>query len=98
LGSRSRGGRSQSFSTAIQPHETCSPSGCGRPRVPVCPPIGVGTEPDTTRGKMLPAGSLVVLPAGAPHYVFVEEGSVAQINSTGPWGRTFVDLAGNPVE
>ena len=60
--------------------------------------IGVGTEPDKTGGKMLPAGSFVVLPAGTPHYVFVEEDSVAQINTTGPWGRTIVDPAGNPTE
>jgi quercetin dioxygenase-like cupin family protein len=60
--------------------------------------IGVGTEPDKAEGKMLPAGSFVVLPAGTPHYVFVEEDSVAQITTTGPWGRTFVDPAGNPVE
>jgi quercetin dioxygenase-like cupin family protein len=60
--------------------------------------IGLGTEPDMTQGKVLPAGSFVVLPAGTPHYVFVEDDSVAQINSTGPWGRMLVDSAGNPIE
>ena len=60
--------------------------------------IGVGTEPDKAQGKVLPAGSFVVLPAGTPHYVFGEDDSVAQMNSTGPWGRMLVDSVGNPVE
>jgi hypothetical protein len=36
------------------------------------------------------------LPPGAPHYVFMDEETVVQISTIGPWGLTYVNPEDDP--
>jgi len=47
--------------------------------------------------EMLKSGSLFVLPANHPHYVWAgNEGAIVQIQFTGPGGIAFIDPADDP--
>ena len=40
--------------------------------------------------RRMPAGSFILIPAGAPHYGIVEEDTVIQAHGMGPWQTTYV--------
>jgi hypothetical protein len=58
--------------------------------------IAAGETLDKSEGMSFPAGGFVVMPAGQPHYAWVEEGTVVQLHSNGPWGITYLDPADDP--
>src|SRR5262249_18007204 len=48
--------------------------------------IGMGEKVDPSKAKAMPAGSFIALAPGTPHFVAVDEETVAQLNNIGPWG------------
>lgn len=58
--------------------------------------LGMGERADKSKGQALPAGSFFGLAPGMAHFVFADEDTVIQINSTGPWGLTYVNPADDP--
>jgi hypothetical protein len=56
-----------------------------------------GMLTNTHEGEMLKLGSLFVLPANHPRYVWAgDEGAIVHIQFTGPGGITFIDPADDP--
>lgn len=58
--------------------------------------VGTGERGDFANAKVLPAGGLMVMPAGAVHYVRAEGETVIQLHGIGPWGITYVKSADDP--
>jgi len=58
--------------------------------------LGHGTQADKEKTQALPAGSLFGFPPGSQHYAFIDEPTVVQITTTGPWGITYVNPADDP--
>ena len=58
--------------------------------------VGSGEQLDRTSTRPLPAASFVHLPAGMPHYVWVDGESIVQINGTGPFDVVYVDPKDDP--
>lgn len=58
--------------------------------------MGVGAKASRASLASMPAGSLSTMPAGMAHYVFVEEETVVQVNSTGPFVLDYVDPKDDP--
>jgi quercetin dioxygenase-like cupin family protein len=58
--------------------------------------LGMGEKADKSKGQALPAGSFLALPPGMAHFAFADEDTVIQLNSTGPWGLTYVNPADDP--
>ena len=58
--------------------------------------LGMGETADQTKAQPLPAGSFFALPPGEAHYVFIDEETVIQISTVGPWGLTYVNPADDP--
>ena len=58
--------------------------------------IGTGDELDTSKGRIMPTGSFVVMPIGHTHFAWADEETVVQLHSIGPWGITYVDPADDP--
>ena len=58
--------------------------------------LGMGAKADRASVETLPAGSFSSMPPGVAHYVFVDEDSVVQINTTGPWGIDYVNAKDDP--
>lgn len=59
--------------------------------------VGAGEKEDRGSATPLPAGSFVALPAGMPHYAWSAGGeTVVQINGTGPFDVTYVDMQDDP--
>jgi quercetin dioxygenase-like cupin family protein len=52
--------------------------------------LGMGTTADHDKAQVLPADSFFALTPGSEHYFFADEETVIQLNSTGPWGITYV--------
>ena len=48
-------------------------------------PDGMGDAADKTKAKALPSGGFFAFPPGMTHFAFIDEDTVVQINSTGPW-------------
>ena len=44
----------------------------------------------------LPSGSFIALPPETPHYVFIEDETVIQITTNGPWDLKYVNPADDP--
>lgn len=58
---------------------------------------GMGETVDTSKGKMLGAGSLLLLPANHPHYVWTEdEETIIQVAATGPFDIIYVNPEEDP--
>lgn len=58
---------------------------------------GMGKEVDTTKGKMLAAGSILMLPQDHAHYVWTEdEETIIQVAATGPFDIVYVNPAEDP--
>jgi quercetin dioxygenase-like cupin family protein len=58
--------------------------------------LGMGEKADKTKGQALPAGSFFALAPGMAHFAFADEDTVIQLNSTGPWGLSYVNPADDP--
>jgi quercetin dioxygenase-like cupin family protein len=58
--------------------------------------LGMGKTADQSKGQPLPAGSFFALEPGMEHYAFADEDTVVQLNSTGPWGLTYVNPKDDP--
>jgi quercetin dioxygenase-like cupin family protein len=58
--------------------------------------LGMGETADRGKAQVLPAGSFFALPPGSAHFFFAEEDTVIQLNSTGPWGITYVNPKDDP--
>ncbi len=64
--------------------------------------IGYGSSADKTKAMSYPAGSYVVVPAGAVHYDGADEETVIIGTAEGPWSTTYLDgaapaSAGTPI-
>jgi quercetin dioxygenase-like cupin family protein len=58
--------------------------------------LGMGDAADRSKAQPLPAGSFFALSPGMAHFVFFDEDTVIQLNSTGPWGLSYVDPKDDP--
>jgi len=58
--------------------------------------LGMGEKADKSKTHALPAGSFFAFLPGMAHFAFVDEDTVIQLNSTGPWGLTYVNPADDP--
>ena len=58
--------------------------------------MGMGETADQRKAQLLPAGSFFALPPGTAHYVFIDEETVVQISTVGPWGLTYVNPKDDP--
>ena len=59
--------------------------------------LGMGETADQGSAQPFPAGSFFcALPPGSPHYVFIDDETVIQISTIGPWGLTYVNPADDP--
>ena len=60
--------------------------------------LGMGEAADPSNTTVLPAGSFFVLPPGTAHFVYVDEPTVVQLTTNGPWGLTYVNPVDDPRE
>jgi quercetin dioxygenase-like cupin family protein len=58
--------------------------------------LGMGEKADKSKGQPLPVGSFFALSPGMAHFAYADEDTVIQLNSTGPWGLTYVDPKDDP--
>jgi quercetin dioxygenase-like cupin family protein len=59
--------------------------------------FGLGETFDTTKGEMVTAGTVNVVPAKQPHYVWTgNEGAVLQVQFVGPGGIDYINPADDP--
>ena len=58
--------------------------------------LGEGATADQAKAKPLPAGSFFAMSPGMQHYVYADEETVLQLNTTGPWGLTYVNDKDDP--
>jgi quercetin dioxygenase-like cupin family protein len=58
--------------------------------------LGMGETADQSKAQPLPAGSFFALPPGTAHYVFIDQETVIQISTIGPWGLTYINPEDDP--
>jgi quercetin dioxygenase-like cupin family protein len=58
--------------------------------------IGMGDVADQSKVEALPTGGFVALPPGMTHFVYVDEDTVVQLNSSGPWSVNYVNPKDDP--
>jgi quercetin dioxygenase-like cupin family protein len=58
--------------------------------------VAPGEKLDRAASPQLPTASFIHLPAGMPHYAWVEGEAVVQINGNGPFDVTYVDPKDDP--
>jgi quercetin dioxygenase-like cupin family protein len=58
--------------------------------------LGMGETADASKATPLPAGSFFAFPPGMAHFASTDEETVVQINTTGPWGLTYVNPKDDP--
>lgn len=58
--------------------------------------MGLGETADRSKVNALPAGSFSALPPGTAHFVFFDEDTVIQINTTGPWAINYINPNDDP--
>jgi quercetin dioxygenase-like cupin family protein len=58
--------------------------------------VASGEKLDRDASPQLPTASFIHLPAGMPHYAWVENEAVVQINGVGPFDVTYVDPKDDP--
>jgi quercetin dioxygenase-like cupin family protein len=56
----------------------------------------MGDTFDASKAKAMKAGSFIQLPAKTPHFVYVKEETIVQVNAVGPWTLTYVNSADDP--
>lgn len=58
--------------------------------------IGMGSTADETKAQRLGPGSFFAFEPGLAHYAHVDEETVVQLSSTGPWTINYVNPADDP--
>lgn len=58
--------------------------------------LGMGEKADRAKAQSLRAGSFFAFEPGMAHFAYTEGETVVQLNSTGPWGITYVNPADDP--
>jgi len=58
--------------------------------------LGMGDAADEAKATALPAGSFFGFSPGMTHFAYTGEETVVQLNSTGPWGITYVNPKDDP--
>jgi len=58
--------------------------------------LGSGEVEDKTKTQALPAGSFFAFPPGSVHFAYVDEETVVQVTTTGPWGLNYVNPNDDP--
>ena len=58
--------------------------------------MGHGSTVDKDKTKSLPTGSFFVTSPSNPHYVFIDQETIVQLNSVGPFGTTYVNEKDDP--
>jgi hypothetical protein len=56
----------------------------------------MGEAADQSKARRLAAGSFFALPPDTAHYVFIDEETVIQISTVGPWGLTYINPKDDP--
>jgi hypothetical protein len=56
----------------------------------------MGETADQSKAQPLPGGSFFALPPGTAHYVFVNEETIVQISTNGPWGLNYINPEDDP--
>ena len=58
--------------------------------------VGMGKTANAAQAKRLPPGSFFAFDPGMAHYAHVQEETVVQLSSTGPWTITYVNERDDP--
>jgi quercetin dioxygenase-like cupin family protein len=58
--------------------------------------LGMGEKADPGKAQALRAGGFFAFAPGTAHFAYAEGETVVQLNSTGPWGLTYVNPADDP--
>ena len=58
--------------------------------------MGTGIYADQSKARPFPAGSFHALPPGTAHYVSIDEETIVQISTNGPWGLTYINPMDDP--
>lgn len=58
--------------------------------------VGMGTSADATTSHRLEPGSFFAFDPGLAHYAHVEEDTIVQLSSSGPWTITYVNASDDP--
>lgn len=58
--------------------------------------VGRGDQLDPVKGKVLPAGSFMLMPPTTNHFAWVKEETIIQINGIGPWALKFLNPDDGP--
>jgi quercetin dioxygenase-like cupin family protein len=58
--------------------------------------VGRGDQLDSLKGKVLPAGSFMLMPPKTNHFAWVKEETIIQITGTGPWALNFLNPEDDP--
>jgi hypothetical protein len=56
----------------------------------------LGETADRTKANALPAGSFSATAPGTAHFVFIEEDTIVQVNTTGQWGIAYINPKDDP--
>jgi len=60
--------------------------------------LGMGETADEEKTEALNNGSFISMSPGTAHYVFVDEETVVQLNSVGPWEVKYINPKDDPRE
>jgi quercetin dioxygenase-like cupin family protein len=60
--------------------------------------LGMGEKADRSAAMALPAGSFFALPPKTAHFLYVDEETVVQISTNGPWGLKYINPADDPTK
>jgi hypothetical protein len=58
--------------------------------------IGYGEQMDKAKARVLPVGSVVIVPAGAAHFDGSDEDTIIIGTAVGPWSTDYVDATAKP--
>ncbi|MBJ6127872.1 cupin domain-containing protein [Microvirga splendida] len=58
--------------------------------------IGMGTNSDPAQMKAIESGGVVAMAPGTPHNVKIDQETVVQLSTRGPWGIAYVNPADDP--
>jgi quercetin dioxygenase-like cupin family protein len=58
--------------------------------------VSMGDTFDAAKGKAMPAGSFIAVPAKSPHFAYTKEETLIQVTAQGPWSLNYVNPADDP--
>ena len=58
--------------------------------------LGMGETADEAKAHKMRQGSFMAMPPGTTHYVFVDQETVVQLNTNGPWEVNYVNPKDGP--